>query len=328
MSRTIRAALRRAADYDVSLTTVDIGASVEPYHCFSPLLPYCTYIGFDPDLRAVKIHTNPEFHNYVMIDKAVVPDDRDEVEFHLTRNPTCSSTLSPNPDNVGKYYFDYRFEVVSDVRVAATTLNQVAETYGLRSFDWIKLDTQGIDLRLINSLSPDLEDRLLVVDVEPGYDEYYRDEDTFCRLHQEMTRKGYWLADLEYTSASRVRRATVDKHLKPRNRLESYVYEFALKKSPVAANARYIRDVDRLLDKRIGKSTLLKLWLCAVCSGNHPYALEIIERCSEAGEFGEDLRQLLEFTIKLNRRSLVGNGMELLRRIKPRNIKALLRNGR
>ena len=67
---------------------------------------------------------------------------------------------------------------------------------GLDRVDWIKLDTQGTDLRLIESLSDEVAATLMAVDAEPGIDAFYEGEDTFGDLHRAMIERGYWLADL------------------------------------------------------------------------------------------------------------------------------------
>ena len=50
-----RRALDDLAAAGISLTLVDVGASLEPFRAFRPLLGRATYVGFDPDRR--ELHT-------------------------------------------------------------------------------------------------------------------------------------------------------------------------------------------------------------------------------------------------------------------------------
>lgn len=70
------AALEQLASEGISLTLVDVGASLEPFRPFQPLLRWATYVGFDPDLR--EMHTEAsERARRVIVNKAVVADPTD-----------------------------------------------------------------------------------------------------------------------------------------------------------------------------------------------------------------------------------------------------------
>ena len=56
----------------IELVLVDVGASIEPFELFRPLLPVAVYLGFDPDLREMHDKRDAEFHRHIVINKAVV----------------------------------------------------------------------------------------------------------------------------------------------------------------------------------------------------------------------------------------------------------------
>ena len=233
-----RAALDALSDAGIALTLVDIGASLEPFRAFRPLLGRATYVGFDPDQR--EMHTEAsESGRRVIVNKAVVAEsDRATATFFLTHNPTASSTLRPAADELAPYLHAYRYDVVGEAEVPATTLDQALASAGLDRLDWLKLDTQGTDLRLVESLSEPVFATLMAVDAEPGLDPYYETEDTFGDLHRAMTERGFWLADLDLTRAVRLRRETFDADLGARTKFGRMRYEFALKTSPIAVGPR------------------------------------------------------------------------------------------
>jgi hypothetical protein len=305
----------------IRLALVDVGASLEPFAAFRPLLGHATYVGFDPDRREVhdvKVGSG----RLAIVDKAVVADpDQDKARFFLTRNPTCSSTLAPRPEAVAPYLHAYRFEVVDTTEVAATTLTQALESVGVERVDWIKLDSQGTDLRLLRSLGDDLWAGLMAVDAEPGFDPYYEGEDTFGELHRQLVERGFWLADLELTTAVRLRREVFDESLGAKTKLSRLGYEFALKTSPIAAGPRYLRTVESLRRADAPRDDYLRLWACAWFSGNHPYALDVVAASEEAHGSDEATAALRRLAVRRNRADALRGSWRLARKLSWRNVR-------
>src|SRR5690606_34966465 len=128
------------------------------------------YLRSDPDLREMHTEASASGRRDI-VDKPVVAEPGREIaRFFLTRNPTASSTLPPLGDEVAPYLHAYRYDVVDEVEVPATTLAGALRSADLERADWIKLDTQGTDLRLLEGLDEPLLGSLMAVDAEPGFD--------------------------------------------------------------------------------------------------------------------------------------------------------------
>lgn len=310
--------LRRAG---VELTLVDVGASLEPFAPFRSLLGHVTYVGFDPDLR--EMHTESSLSGRrIIIDKALVAEPgQATARFFLTRNPTASSTLAPLAEEVAPYLHAYRYEVVDEAEVTATTLPEALAEASLDRVDWIKLDTQGTDLRLLQALDEPRLTTIMAVDAEPGFDPHYEGEDTFGELHRWMVEQGFWLSDFELTRAVRLRRETFDAHLGARTKFGRMRYEFTLKTSPTAAGPRYLRTLASL-DKLGGsRPDHLRLWACAFFSGNAPYALDVLAACRDRHGVDDDTRVLLDMTVRRNRTEALRGMWRMAEKVNPRNIR-------
>ncbi len=319
--RDTAAALDVLGRAGISLTLVDIGASLEPFPPFRPLLGHATYVGFDPDRR--ELHTEASATGRrVIIDKAVVAEaGRDRARFFLTRNPTASSTLRPLADEVAPYLHAYRYEVVDEAEVPATTLGAALASAGIERADWVKLDTQGTDLRLLDGLDEQLFGALMAVDAEPGFDQHYETEDTFGDLHRSLVERGFWMSDLELTRAVRVRRDTFDAELGARTKLGRMGYEFALKSSPTAAGPRYLRTLAWLDKVGAGRDDYLRLWACAFFSGNHPYALDVAVECRSRHGDDAGVSALVELSVRRNRADARRGSWRLVEKVSVRNLK-------
>jgi hypothetical protein len=229
-------------------------------------------IAFDPDSREVPKDLADHYRAVVLVDRAVTDrDDVDSVEFVLTRFPYCSSTLEPDLEALGNYSFRDHFVPESRESVQATSLNRVIDERGLTGIDWLKLDSQGTDLRIIRSLGPKALADLTAVEVEPGFINAYVGEDLFHDVHRDLTENGFWLCDLNCQAYPRVRPESVDE-------LERLCRAWgvaggvgALKASPTAAEARYLRELDPSMDAR----AITMLFVFATISGQVAFAFDV-----------------------------------------------------
>lgn len=223
---------------------VDVGSSGPAMRVFAPLAPFSTIIGFDADSRGQGEEFAKGFKRSILVPKAVVTDESvEEVEFVLTRNPYCSSTLEPDLDALESFVFQDLFVPVGRAKAPATTLNKVLKDQGLEGFDWVKVDSQGTDLRILRSLEPETFKRLLVVDVEPGLIDAYKGEDLFVDTHAFLVGNGFFLADVHTQSYARLRPSTAREIARIIDVADATPF---LKKSPTCCEARYFRTLEHL----------------------------------------------------------------------------------
>jgi FkbM family methyltransferase len=311
----------------VKLTLVDVGASLEPFAPFVPLLGQATHVAFDPDQRELHDKTDGQARK-IVIDKAVVADpSADKVTFFLTENPTCSSTLRPLPEAVAPYLHAHRFDVVDTAEVAATTLDAAMASVGVDRIDWLKVDTQGTDTRLLRSIGEPLWSTVMAIDAEPGLDPSYDGEDTFDGLHREMVGRGFWLADITLTTGVRLRREVFDANLKVRSKVQRFAYETTLKRSPMALGPRYLRTVDSLAAQDAPRTDYLRLWACAFFSGNYPFALDVLAAGEERHGAEAPTTMLRRMTVRQNQRYALRNAWRHAGKLSRRRVAHSLRWG-
>jgi hypothetical protein len=252
----------------------DVGCSGARHAVWDPIASFSVLIAFDPDSREVPEDLAGRYRDVVMIDRAVADrDDVDTVGFVLTRYPYCSSTLEPNLEALGDYSFRDYFIPESRVSVQATSLNRVIDDYELPGIDWLKLDSQGTDLRIIRSLRPSVLGHMTALEVEPGLVDAYHGEDLFHDVHSYLRGQGYWLANLHAQAYPRVRPESAAE-------LREMCAELGIpqavehtKVSPTAAEARYLRTMGSTPPGR----SLVLLFVFALLDGHAGFALDVLK---------------------------------------------------
>lgn len=281
---TIRALLTGAAIHPI---LVDVGASGLPPPIWESLAPHAVYVGFDPDPRDMHAQFAQRYYRAHIVDRAITADPTEgEVTFYLTAFPACSSTLPPDTDALADYLFAPYFAIADQVKAPAATLNEVLQQLALPGIDWLKLDTQGTDLRLFQSLASSTRSSVLAVDIEPGLIDAYRGEDLFVDAHRALARDGFWLSDLVVKGSVRMRQDS----LRPFGKDAAYA-ERAIRTSPGWCEARYMRTIAWLEQQALDQRAYLLSWIFAMLDRQPGFALDV--SLAYARRFGADATNTL-----------------------------------
>jgi hypothetical protein len=278
---------RLLSGLDCGPVRIDIGASGAPPSIWRPIAPHSVYVGFDPDLRDMQQTTGQSYSRSVIINEAVAADaGRTHAHFYFTKSPPCSSTLRPDAPSLAEYLFAELFVVEREADVPAATLDAVLDRLGLPGIDWLKTDSQGIDLRLFESLKPDRRAKVLALDLEPGLIDAYLGEDLFVDAHKQLLRTGFWLSNLQVMGAVKMRHATLDrlKKLEAASALDDAVR--ALRVTPGWVNSRYLRSLPSLAQGDFGKRDYSVLWVFACLDGQYGFACDLAVDYEQ--RFGQD----------------------------------------
>lgn len=254
---------------------VDVGAAGGAHPAWRRIARYSIGVGFEPDAReaAPLGAAQRQFKRWIFCPGLAVPaaPPGGQAALHLTRSPQCSSTLPPRAAAVGEWAFAEFFDVLETRAFPATTLPAALATQGLDRVDWLKCDTQGLDLRLFLSLPPEWRARLLAVEFEPGLTEIYEGEDRLADVLRAMSAEPFWLAELSVGRAARGRPALLAAQL------GAGAARWVRRLGPAApawANAHFLRDpakAGETLDRR----ALLLGWVFATMAGQPGHALAV-----------------------------------------------------
>ncbi|HNX90684.1 MAG TPA: FkbM family methyltransferase [Candidatus Omnitrophota bacterium] len=269
---------------DIKPVLFDVGAAGGTPHIWKKIAKRSVYVGFDPDAREIKEISDGAFYKSIIINKAVSAEVKQKTSFYLTKYPYCSSTLEPDSAALDNYGFADYFKVLGKAEVGSVTLNEVIKEISLGGIDWLKIDTQGTDLRIFKSLNDETREKVLALDVEPGLIDAYKGEDLFTATHEYLTKNGFWLSDMRIGKTVRIKRTSVN-HMESPDKAVLNIQK-NVKASPAWCEARYLRTLDRLSLNRPDKRSYILLWIFAMLDGQFGFAFDVV--CEYGKFFGED----------------------------------------
>jgi hypothetical protein len=255
---------------------VDVGAAGGMHHAWGPLAPYAVGVGFEPDAREAPAPgpAQRQFARWIFCTGLAVPAaGAGQQELYLTKSPQCSSTLRPRTEDLAPWTFADFFTVAEVRTVAAVTIPEALAAHGIARIDWLKCDTQGLDLALYRSLPAAWRQRLLAAEFEPGLVDAYEGEERLPAVLEQMRTEPFWLADLRVGHAARGRAALLAQ------RLGAGALPWVRRLGPAApawANVRYLRDFGAATDS-LGRREWLLGWAVTTVAGQHGEALAIAE---------------------------------------------------
>ena len=255
---------------------VDVGASGGGPEIWREIAPASVYIGFDPDLREIRTIADGEYAKSIIVNSAVCGQESvGEARFYLTRSPYCSSTLPPNTKALRDYIFYELFDVLREVNVRATTIERALRDQECAALDWIKIDAQGTDLRIFESIPENFRDHVVAVDTEPGLLDGYIGEDLFVDVHRVLRSQGFWLSRVDVRGTQRVSKETIDFLLREKPDAVAALRSEQQRISPGWCEGRYLRTIDWLEAKGASLRQFVLLWIFSVVDRQFGYAIDV-----------------------------------------------------
>ena len=114
---------------------------------------------------------------------------------YVTRYPACSSLYPPNPLFLSRFVGgELSMQVVLEETIETTTLDNFCHEEGISSIDFLQIDTQGAELRILQG-SENLLKNLLFLKVEVEFASLYENQPLFSDVDLYLRDKGFSLLD-------------------------------------------------------------------------------------------------------------------------------------
>lgn len=174
---------------------VDVGArgGIEPP--WSAIAPMIEVVGFEPLEEAFEPLGKGAPRNATYLNVAL-GDTPGETILYRTRSAAGTSVFPPNAAFFDAFVKDQAFAVVSEIPCRVDTLDRALSAAGIGHVDFVKLDTQGSELSILQGAQQILERFVFGVEVEINLNEIYEGVPLFGDVDRFVRGYDYELAEI------------------------------------------------------------------------------------------------------------------------------------
>ena len=176
----------------MGIQLVDLGASGKPPEYWQPIAHLVNLTGFEPNKsECERLELQKSKFNSIRFLPFAIADERKRCVLHETESPFCWSLLEPNQEWLDRFTFADLFRVNARSEIVSTTLEESLGKDGFK-IDAIKLDTQGLELPILNSSASVLSE-CIMIETETGFVDNYVGETKFADVAEYMRDHSYGL---------------------------------------------------------------------------------------------------------------------------------------
>ena len=193
--------LARLAE-DAEIRFVDVGGRGSAVPQLRHFASVAHYYACEPDLQeAARLTTTltdeSPWRSVTVITEAIAARDG-KAQLHLTASPGMSSLLPPDLEVAERFCLGHRFQVMSTTTVPTLTLDEAARRYRFRDACFLKLDTQGTELEILQS-GPATVRSVVGIYVETNFQPFYKGQALFADVDAHLRGQGFSLFGLDRT---------------------------------------------------------------------------------------------------------------------------------
>lgn len=179
---------------DEPIVLVDVGARGGIPNRWRQVEPWLRTVGFEPDARSLD---TLDGSGRATVFRTALASRPESLELHLTAEESNSSLLMPNRPFLSRFSPAGRFEVIETHTVEADTLDNQLAQGGIERVDFIKLDTQGSELMILEGARETLGRGVFGIEVEVELNPLYEEQPLLSDVDRFLRPFGYELFDLE-----------------------------------------------------------------------------------------------------------------------------------
>jgi len=180
------------------LILADVGARGGLKKNWQVARPHLRVLGFEPDVQEYTrlVTQHPQQPGGDAVFNVALHSQAGTITLNVARDAGLSSIFEPNVDFLRAFPDADRFDILDRRAVATDTLDHVLAAHGITSLDFIKVDTQGSELGVLEGASQSLETAVLGVEAEIEFAPIYKNQPLFADVDRYLRGLGFQLFDL------------------------------------------------------------------------------------------------------------------------------------
>jgi len=177
-------------------TFIDVGAMGGIPLKWNKILNAMRIIAFEPDVREfykLKNSENIRYLNYALHNKS------EDLKYYLAKGSGKSSIFRPNIELLSQYENVQRYQVIKEDNILARrvkNLDAIVEEESILDADFIKLDTQGSELLILQGGQEKLVPKIFGIQTEVEFIQMYENQPLFRHIDEFMNDRGFQLIDI------------------------------------------------------------------------------------------------------------------------------------
>jgi len=192
---------------EAGIKLVDIGGRGSALRSLLCLAPFSGYYVSEPDREeAERLRQNlalsAPWRTLTVFTEAIA-SRRGEATLYVTAEPGMSSLLEPDERITRRFYLGDKFTVEATIKVPTVPLDDAAARYGFGDACFLKLDTQGTELEILQSGPRLVRESVLGVHVECLFHPFYKGQALFGDVDAYLRERGFVLVSLSRTNLRR-----------------------------------------------------------------------------------------------------------------------------
>jgi FkbM family methyltransferase len=192
---------------EAGIKLVDVGGRGSAFPGLVPLAAFSEYYVSEPDREEAhrleqQLPLRARWRAVTVMSEAIA-SRRGEANLYVTEEPGMSSLLEPDVHVTQRLCLGGKFRVVSVIKVPTIPLDEAASHYGFGDACFLKLDTQGTELDILQSGSRLVQESVLGVYVECSFQPFYKGQALFSDVDAYLRQNGFVLFSLSRTNLRR-----------------------------------------------------------------------------------------------------------------------------
>ena len=249
------------------LVLVDVGARGGLRPNWRAAQPHLKIVGFEPEADEFeRLNRQAGADGMTVFFHAALHKRAESLVLHIARDRGLTSIFEPNRAFLDSFPEAERFDTVATAEMTTDTMDHVLHTGGIGDVDFVKVDTQGSELFILQGGEQTLRRSVVGVEVEVEFAPVYRNQPLFADVDAYLRSLGFSLFDLRPCYWKRADGRTVGG---PQGQL-------------IWADALYLREVTALpellseLEPARRAAKLLKSLSVSILYGYFDYALALL----------------------------------------------------